>query len=192
MVNWTTDAIPTEYRGRNFHSRLEANWAAFFDLCAWKYEYEPLDLNGWFPDFALYGEEGNMILVEVKPVFEFPDDVAQRMMTAVKGTTYEACEMLILGRGPFESDVWSDGCAIGWLMENPSFSFRSDPELSEPSLGYWEEATFGKWRSSKKPGFCHGYGSYEDRISCTQDGGSVGYDEVDAESIWAVAASTIQ
>jgi hypothetical protein len=44
-------AIPTRYAGVNFRSRLEARWAAFFDLAGWKWKYEPIDLVGWIPDF---------------------------------------------------------------------------------------------------------------------------------------------
>ncbi len=59
-------AIPTRYAGVDFRSRLEARWAAFFDLCTWSWEYEPVDLKGWTPDFRL--NLAQPILVEVKPV----------------------------------------------------------------------------------------------------------------------------
>ncbi len=57
--------IPTKYNGINFRSRLEARWAAFFDQLKWEWEYEPIDLNGWIPDFIIKGT--NNVLVEVKP-----------------------------------------------------------------------------------------------------------------------------
>jgi hypothetical protein len=44
-------AIPTRYGGVQFRSRLEARWAAFFDLAGWRWQYEPIDLAGWIPDF---------------------------------------------------------------------------------------------------------------------------------------------
>jgi hypothetical protein len=34
-------AIPTNYRGTKFRSRLEARWAATFDSLGWYWEYEP-------------------------------------------------------------------------------------------------------------------------------------------------------
>ena len=34
-MNYTIKAIPTTYAGVRFRSRLEARWAAFFDLCGW-------------------------------------------------------------------------------------------------------------------------------------------------------------
>lgn len=62
-------AIPTKYKHVQFRSRLEARWAAFFDLAGWEWHYEPVDMNGWIPDFVLIGKEGNQIFVEIKPVF---------------------------------------------------------------------------------------------------------------------------
>jgi hypothetical protein len=56
-------AHPTWYQGRLFRSRLEARWAAFFDLYQWQWDYEPFDLEGWTPDFRLHGN----MLAEVKP-----------------------------------------------------------------------------------------------------------------------------
>ena len=59
-------AIPTKYRNRLYRSRLKAKWASFFDKIGWEYEYEPIDLDGWIPDFEIKGI--NKILVEIKPV----------------------------------------------------------------------------------------------------------------------------
>lgn len=59
-------AIPTNYNGTRFRSRLEAKWAAFFDQCNWRWEYEPNDYDGYIPDFCLYFRVP--VLVEVKPL----------------------------------------------------------------------------------------------------------------------------
>lgn len=58
-------AIPTVYRGVRFRSRLEARWAVMFDFLEWPWEYEPIDLAGYIPDFVLMFK--SPILVEVKP-----------------------------------------------------------------------------------------------------------------------------
>lgn len=58
-------AIPTEYRGITFRSRLEARWAAMFDRLEWKWEYEPIDLTGYIPDFILQFHKP--VLAEIKP-----------------------------------------------------------------------------------------------------------------------------
>ena len=95
-IDYSIKAIETEYKGRLYRSRLEAKWAAFFDLCGWNYEYEPVDFDGWFPDFGIYGDDGNVVYVEVKPVLNFPVDVARRMWDATGGGD----QMLILGTKP--------------------------------------------------------------------------------------------
>jgi hypothetical protein len=67
-------AHPTVYKGTTFRSRLEARWAAFFDLAGWTWQYEPIDLVGWSPDFLVsfpcghsecYGRHS--LLIDVKP-----------------------------------------------------------------------------------------------------------------------------
>ena len=59
---------PTIYRGTQFRSRLEARWAAFFDLVGWRWRYEPFDLEGWTPDFLLSRACTDDVLIEVKPL----------------------------------------------------------------------------------------------------------------------------
>lgn len=72
-------AIPTEYNGWSFRSRLEARWAVFFDALAIEYEYEKegynLDEVGYYlPDFwfphsvPALAEEGWGLWAEIKPV----------------------------------------------------------------------------------------------------------------------------
>lgn len=63
-------SIPTQYGGVNFRSRLEARWAALFDLCGWSWEYETLDLVGYIPDFVVT-YRGEHAIVEVKPILEW-------------------------------------------------------------------------------------------------------------------------
>lgn len=70
----------TLYNNIKFRSRLEARWAAFFDLCEWEWEYEPIDLKGWTPDFRVSFPCGHsecpdkhVLLVEVKPYYNIED-----------------------------------------------------------------------------------------------------------------------
>jgi len=69
--------IPTPYKGRQYRSRLEARWAAFFDLLGWHTEYEPIDFDGWIPDFVI--NEAETVYVEVKPIDRFPDRMSQML-----------------------------------------------------------------------------------------------------------------
>lgn len=72
-------AIPTKYAGVQFRSRLEARWAAFFDLLGWKWEYEPIDLDGYIPDFIVRTDVhrfDDSMFVEVKPFVSLSDSLA--------------------------------------------------------------------------------------------------------------------
>jgi len=75
-------AIPTYYNGQRFRSRLEAKWAAFFDLCEWKWSYEPDDLDGYIPDFKLWFRIP--VLVEVKPVQWDESDDDEQLLAAAR------------------------------------------------------------------------------------------------------------
>lgn len=90
--------IPTTYKGVKFKSKLEAQWAAFFDLCDCFWEYEPNTASGafdqWRPDFKLRltyqwieSKQAHFYLdfyMEVKPcdLVPFPDGVARKIMYA--------------------------------------------------------------------------------------------------------------
>jgi hypothetical protein len=70
-------AIPTRYAGVQFRSRLEARWAAMFDLLGWQWDYEPIDLAGYIPDFII--SRRRPVLVEVRPIWGFCPETAQRV-----------------------------------------------------------------------------------------------------------------
>lgn len=120
-------AIPTKYNGTQFRSRLEARWSAFFDLCGWRWEYEPFDLNGWIPDFVLLGKE-RRLLVEVKPIFtlqELPRESYVKMNEASRGSVMEGWDVLLIGAG-FPAH---DGCPA-------PCHFRRFYEYEEARIGW--------------------------------------------------------
>ncbi len=94
-MKYTIKAHPTMYSGVRFRSRLEARWAAFFDLIEWKWEYEPIDLPGWSPDFRVefscgHSECGptHSLLVEVKPYRSIEDFAGHPCMDYPYGCKY--------------------------------------------------------------------------------------------------------
>ncbi len=97
--------VITEYGGVTFRSQLEARWAAYFDNRGIVWEYEPVRRDGWTPDFRLV-LNGVEAYAEVKPVSEFPMDVAQRILGS-------GCrDVVILGQGPrhawrYRGDGWA-------------------------------------------------------------------------------------
>ena len=174
----TYAAIKTTYNGVNFRSRLEAKWARFFDLMGWKYEYEPYDLNGWIPDFILFGEDE--ILVEVKPFSKFEDFDTNKLFNATKGTEKEVKELLLLGTSIFEPQCFYECASIGWLAEN------HDNEK------WFSNAVMNNWKNHY--GFFHAEGSWLDRITGIYDGDHClnvpSYQEI--KSIWNQAGSSVQ
>ncbi len=191
---------PTTYRSVKFRSRLEARWACFFDLLEWPWEYEPFDCDGWAPDFQLIGAKES-VLVEVKPVAHFPEDVAEK----IEKTNPEQ-DVLIVGSslipGP-NSGSSLPGPHLGWLAEIISWDQGDGTERSEIIWGdqgdgterlvqSWGQAVFGKWRDSHlEIGFCHDYQSFHDRMSGAYNG-TCGGDETVAmlvEKLWAEAGN---
>jgi P4 family phage/plasmid primase-like protien len=59
--------IPTiGARGIQFRSRIEAQWAYIFEMLEWNWDYEPIDLQGYIPDFIIKFDDANEILIEIK------------------------------------------------------------------------------------------------------------------------------
>lgn len=143
-------AIPTFYKGVRFRSRLEARWAAFFDIAGWPWEYEPVDLDGWIPDFILTGRKGNKILVEIKPIIwpyekTTPGDRDEILDTGIihqmgdlkkvfpyapDGNSAEPFELLILGAAFLPSKFpYGDTIFIGALA-GEYIDWRNDHKRS--------------------------------------------------------------
>lgn len=111
MVDYSIAAIPTEYRGRMYRSRLEARWAAFFDRLGLAYEYEPFDLGAWSPDFLLTDIDA---LVEVKPLTEFDADVWAKMVRACKERRLGQAVVLTRVAPTTSTEALLNVAAIGW------------------------------------------------------------------------------
>lgn len=99
----TIKAIPTKYEGLQFRSRLEATWAAFFDLMKWDWEYEPCDFPGWIPDFIVGRDPYEYI--EVKP---------WRAASEIKREpAWEGQPVVICGIAPLMTES-AIGVSVGW------------------------------------------------------------------------------
>lgn len=186
-------AIPTNYNGIQFRSRLEAKWAVFFDLCGWQWQYEPFDMPGWIPDFILRGHYN--VLIEVKPYsganLNTWRNAIEKAETAWKKCHKEvdADSLLLLGDGPFLND--GNG-AIGQLSES-SVSGYAGPPLSFPEDGLWfEPAITGRCWETGVIDFCHDLGSYRYRMSGHYCGSFPDADPKIITSLWAKASNTVQ
>lgn len=121
-------AIPTTYAGVNFRSRLEARWAAMFDLLGLEWDYEPpIDLAGWIPDFSI-ATPVLPVYVEVKPRRaaipmpdpEWPNHPPNNFRDEFDHPDYEKArahwervQVMLLGDG------LPGYCGIGFLMDCP-------------------------------------------------------------------------
>jgi hypothetical protein len=136
---------PTVYRGARFRSRLEAQWAAFFDLIRWSWVYEPFDTDDWIPDFLIQGNAP--FLVEVGPCVSRNDYIAK----AAKPLAYPDRPTLVVGVSPLVPLVgggppWTGmlvnefGGSIAecWLASGPDLAIFSD-DVHRPCLHSWGE-----------------------------------------------------
>jgi len=188
----TISGIPTMYRSVQFRSRLEAKWAAFFDALEWRWEYEPFDCAGWIPDFALIGKE-QTTLVEVKPVMDFPAEVADKIDRANRSH-----EVLIVGLAPFEAKYWS-GVSIGWLREQVEIPESEDADgMTFPHWGgCWDESLLIRLTEEygNGYGFNHTIQTFRDRISGVYAGDHHfvnTYWDREIQPLWASACNRVQ
>jgi hypothetical protein len=109
---YTMQPHSTRYRDVVFRSRLEARWAEFFDLLHWNWQYEPLDLNGWSPDFSIQQSDNRPpILVEVKPLSvnkNWGSECLVYFHKIAKAVPDCRTETLLLGLSPFSLE--DTGC----------------------------------------------------------------------------------
>ena len=114
--------LPSWYRGVQFRSRMEARWAAYFDLLNLNWIYEPegyeLPSGNYCPDFQI-----NDMLLEVKPNKEAANYVLPKLMDLASMLTESnrANIYCLIGNPSSESnqlmvdaDGWGINCAFNW------------------------------------------------------------------------------
>ena len=194
-------AIPTKYNGASFRSRLEAKWAAFFDLLGWKWVYEPFDLDGYIPDFVL--QFYRPLLVEIKPGFTSTDLIADAA-DKIDRSGWEG-EALILGATPVleKSEQWSHSgpSVFGALREvvyREDMPYSSDEEFQkvkkDNGFGWWDEAIpFHCGCAAAGVGVHHTLGNFGCRVCKDHQGGSPEHDlPVSLEKLWRQAGGATQ
>lgn len=140
ISQYTKDKGPYVYKGITFQTRLERQWAAFFDLAEWRWQYRPETVHGWTPEFRVEFGCGHSecpsthtLLVEVKPyqtIYEFDrhegtkypygfnnDDEIPADASAVFGanpsvSAWEMCHGA--GSAVYDISAWIDDCQKLW------------------------------------------------------------------------------
>lgn len=194
-MNYTIKAIPTTYKHTVFRSRLEARWAAFFDLAGWEWDYEPFDLSGWAPDFLLKGKV--KALVEVKPIdFGAQEESAIRQAQTQAAKAFRTAqsvvgdspgdlhgfppqyEIAIVGNGPFiNGRGWSLGV---FALE----TMNAAHDIADLYVGKGEAQLDYAART----------GSFRYRIGGQHDGDHHLHDILDTtpQDMWREAGNTVQ
>jgi hypothetical protein len=152
MVEYTIAAIPTIYKGVKYRSRLEARWAAFFDLLGFEFEYEPFDLGPWSPDFLLKKGDGSIpdILVEVKPITDFDVETSEKITKAYLQQDREVWFPILCGLTPiFPPETflgpklaacpgfYESNTSLGWQLHE---FWSPNSTNSQPDALEWTEA----------------------------------------------------
>lgn len=165
-MRYNVKAVQTKYNNRIFRSRLEATWAALFDLLDWDWEYEPFDLDGWFPDFIVSNKKHGKgeLLIEVKPYIlgeDLKDPDHKETKEKIKKCTDKEC--LLVGISPFDHDL---DCCLGHFVNS---EWNGDDYCILSYLTKMEENTTYKPIKNQYDVFSH-YGSYQFRLSGEYDG----------------------
>ena len=154
-------AIPTMYNGIQCRSILEAKWSCFFDLCGWKYQYEPTNFNGWIPDFVLYDK--NEVYVEIKPITKHCERTMGKMIKSGCDT-----DMLLLGEVINPLSIYREDCnQFGWHRQ-VSTEREMDEVFLSAGKGYWSDAWFTYM--NKKIGVCNRDGGWNDSLTGDYEG----------------------
>jgi len=147
------------YRGAHFRSKNECKRYIFLKQLGWNVEYEPVleDIKGWLPDFAIYGDGGRKILVEVKP-YQTLKDFETNYAKSIEKKIYDS----------------------GWYGNYDSvLIFGSTLNLGEATCGYdtflggkcFRRAEYKpKWPDSYEGKIINGYQHYSDEFAYTNRG----------------------
>ncbi len=173
-------SYPTTYAGSRFRSRLEARWAAFFDLVDWRWTYEPFDTLGYVPDFLIHGPAS--FLVEVGPC-EFLSEFSEKAEKPRAAFGRER-SVLVLGIDPLILDDTFDTMPYAGYLTNDG------PDG-------WEQTAPARWaicRDCGRLGVWHEIGWYR-LMSCGHHDGNNHLRAVPAlklRDLWAQAGSAVQ
>lgn len=178
----TTTGIPTVFRGIEYRSRLEARWAALFTQLSWEFTYEPIDGNGYIPDFVVYGEQP--VMVEVKPAVTL-DEYRAPIAKAESGLEGRwDHDILIVGTRPYIPALggWERGA--GLLGERAC-------DISEWA---WDVGSWFRCRECGNHGIFHNTMSFTGRPCGHYDGdGHLGQPHADLlETMWAIANNAVK
>lgn len=187
--------IPTVYGATRFRSRLEARYAALFDVLEWPWVYEPIDAEGYIPDFLIQGERP--MFVEVGPCITRADytDKSEKADAAIEDLRQD---VLVVGASPLPrfSRGWPFTPQAGLLGEFWSHDTH-DPDWcltdcqARTDFG-WGNALWTTCRTCRAVGITHEDFSHVVRPCGHHPGGHIDNLEVDMTRRWEWAGNRVQ
>jgi hypothetical protein len=172
------NGIETVYRGIRFRSRAEARWAAFFDLMRWTWHYEPVDLEGYIPDFIL--DFADSTIFEVKggalSLEDLEDHQAKLEMTSWSG------EAVLVGAHPLWGDHDGINPTLGLIGERISDAYD------------WAPCRVHRCAICCRVSVHHEHGSWRCRVCGCHDGNRYigGIEASELNLAWAEACNMTQ
>jgi hypothetical protein len=177
--------IPTiGVRGIQFRSRIEAQWAYIFENLEWNWEYEPLDLDGYIPDFIInfYDSE---ILIEIKGDTNIWENYEEHKNKIIKSGWKKP--FAILGSRYKISEYWDDNnCPnIGKVSYIP----QEDGKWITDDLIIRKEKD--RYNKNGKPEWFLG-GDYILYDICSGDWKNIIETKTDFDKLWVEAKNKVQ
>jgi hypothetical protein len=177
------------YKGYEMRSIAECRWAAFFDICEIKWQYEPISTGDYIPDFLLLGDEPTII--EIKGGATTIEQVKLQTSYALDRLTGHWHGMVLcLGATPFlelggpSGNFVRVGMRYGWMTEDEFFS-----------EGWFSDIAIASTCRDHKPhhlGFCDEWGSFQMCPSKCYDGNQYEWPQADIEAKWAEATNRVR
>ena len=180
-----------QYKGYEMRSIAEARWAAFFDLCNIRWQYEPISTGDYIPDFLLFGDD--QTLVEIKggaTTLTQLEEQTSYVYEKLRGHWHG--DILFLGAHPI-LEPGSFGYVSGLIIEE---GWYPTEEGEDPFLQPAEATTCFQSHHPGDPtthfGWTPAYGLYRLRPWGCSDGGNPEWPKEDIESKWAEATNTVR
>ncbi|WP_036115900.1 MULTISPECIES: hypothetical protein [Luteibacter] len=141
------------YNNQIFRTRLEARWAAFFDLAGWKWSLTPAPVGNWAPEFRVEFPCGHsecapshVLLVAVLPVDDSEAFAAHPSQKHVYGINTEG-----LDEKP-SLDLHSDvdaGAGFGSFPEATVWQFAHGAGGGIFSVAEWVDDPMRLWKKTE-------------------------------------------
>jgi hypothetical protein len=197
-MEYTIKAIPTTYKGVKFRSRLEARWAVMFDKLGWHWRYEPLDLDGWIPDFII----NDVLPVEVKPyLWANSADPTKFVTPDLHGKIHDRLALIVGAdfrcgnESSCTNDLFPMGVLVGskwWRREYPGWKGALDRAVMGDAWHRGQERSRAATRI--RYDICEDINSWETRFNGFEKGpedmADVDHDLV--EAWWIEAGNVVQ